>query len=111
MASLDEDSSLLDDKEMLVAGAVEEETVGQTSAENSIARALGSPNGRHQRLVMRTMIQQRRKPSSVQIHKWKRSPSRERDHDRQQMTVMTAANSSKGHDRAAAIRLVGNDGR
>jgi hypothetical protein len=96
VASLVERSSLLDDKAMLVDGAVEDETAGQTSAENSLARALGSPNGRHQRLVMRTMIQQRRKPSSVQIHKWKRSPSRERDHDRQQKTVTNAANILKG---------------
>ena len=40
---------MLDDKAMLVDGAVDDETVGQTSAENSLARALGSPNGRHQR--------------------------------------------------------------
>ena len=40
---------MLDDKAMLVDGAVVDETVGQTSAENSLARALGSPNGRHQR--------------------------------------------------------------
>ena len=43
MASLVEGSSLLDDKAMPVDGAVEGETVGQTSAENSLARALGSP--------------------------------------------------------------------
>ncbi len=49
MASLVEGSSLLDDKAMRVDGAVEDETVGQTSAENSLARALGSPNGRHPR--------------------------------------------------------------
>ena len=49
MASLVEGSSLLDDKAMLADGAVEEETVGPTSAENSLARALGSPNVRHQR--------------------------------------------------------------
>ncbi len=40
---------MLDDKAMLVDGAVVGETVGQTSAENSLARALGAPNGRHQR--------------------------------------------------------------
>ncbi len=34
---------MLDDKAMPVDGAVESETVGQTSAENSLARALGSP--------------------------------------------------------------------
>ena len=51
MASLVERSSLLDDKAMLVDGAVVNETGGQTSAENSLARALGSPNGRHQRLA------------------------------------------------------------
>ena len=39
-----ESSSLLDDKAMLVDGAVDDETVGQTSAENSLARALESPN-------------------------------------------------------------------
>ena len=44
MASLVEGSSLLDDKAMLVDGAVDDETVGQTSAENSLARALESPN-------------------------------------------------------------------
>ncbi len=43
MASLVEGSSLLDDKAMLVDGAVVDETVGQTSAENSLARALGPP--------------------------------------------------------------------
>jgi hypothetical protein len=47
---------LLDDKAMLVDGAVVDETVGQTSAESSLARALGSPNVRHQRSAMRTMI-------------------------------------------------------
>ena len=56
-ASLVECSRLLDDKAMLVDGAVVDETVGQTSAENSLARALGSPpaavtSGR----PMRTMI-------------------------------------------------------
>ena len=38
---------MLADKATLVGGAVEDEMVGQTSAENSLARALGSPNGRH----------------------------------------------------------------
>jgi hypothetical protein len=56
VASLVEGSSLLADKTMLADGAVEEETVGPTSAENSLARALGSPNVRHQRSAMRTMI-------------------------------------------------------
>ncbi len=59
MASLVEGSSLLDDEAMLVDGTVEDETVGQTSAENSLARALGSPgspNGRQLRSAMRTMI-------------------------------------------------------
>jgi hypothetical protein len=41
---------------MLVDGAVEDETVGPTSAENSLGRALRSPNVRHQRSAMRTMI-------------------------------------------------------
>ncbi len=67
MASLVEGSSLLDDKAMPVDGAVEDETVGPTSAENSLARALGSPNGRQQRSAMRTMIRQRRRPKTVQI--------------------------------------------
>ena len=40
---------MLGDKAMLVDGAVVDETVGQTSAENSLARALGAPNGRHRR--------------------------------------------------------------
>ncbi len=62
MASLVERSSLLDDKTLPVDGADEGETVGQTSAENSLARAIGSPNGRHQRSAMRTMIHQRRRP-------------------------------------------------
>ena len=31
------------DKAMLVGGAVDDGTLGQTSAENSLARALGSP--------------------------------------------------------------------
>jgi hypothetical protein len=43
VASLVEGSSLLGDKAMLVDGAVVDETVGQTSAANSLARALGSP--------------------------------------------------------------------
>ena len=43
VASLVEGSSLLGDKAMLVDGAVDDETVGQTSAESSLARALGSP--------------------------------------------------------------------
>ncbi len=43
VASLVERSSLLDDKAMPVDGAVVDETVGQTSAENNLARALGSP--------------------------------------------------------------------
>jgi hypothetical protein len=43
VASLVERSSLLHDKAMLVDGAVDDETVGQTSAENSLAHALGSP--------------------------------------------------------------------
>jgi hypothetical protein len=43
VASLVEGSSLLGDKAMLGAGAVVDETVGQTSAENSLARVLGSP--------------------------------------------------------------------
>ncbi len=43
VASLVEGSSLLDAKALLVDGAVEDETVGPTSAENSLARALGSP--------------------------------------------------------------------
>jgi hypothetical protein len=55
-ASLVEGSSLLDDEAMLVDGAVDDETVGKTSAENSLARALRSPNVRHQRSAMRTMI-------------------------------------------------------
>jgi hypothetical protein len=63
VASLVEGSSLLDDKAMLVDGAVEDETVGQTSAENSLARALGSPNGRQLRSAMCTMIHQRRRPN------------------------------------------------
>jgi hypothetical protein len=54
---------LLDDKAMLVDGAVEDETVGPTSAENSLARALGSPNGRQLRSAMCTMIHQRRRPN------------------------------------------------
>jgi hypothetical protein len=53
---------LLDDKAMPVDGADEDETVGQTSSESSLARALGSPNGRHQRSAMRTMIHHRRRP-------------------------------------------------
>jgi hypothetical protein len=56
VACLVEGSSLLDDKAMLVDGAVEDETVGPTSAENSLGRALRSPNVRHQRSAMRTMI-------------------------------------------------------
>jgi hypothetical protein len=56
VASLVEGSSLLDAEAMLVDGAVEDETVAPTSAENSLARALGSPNVRHQRSAMRTMI-------------------------------------------------------
>ena len=40
---------MLDYKAMLDNSAVEAETVGQTSAENKLGRALGSPNGRHQR--------------------------------------------------------------
>ena len=48
---------------------------------------------------------------SVQIPRWKRSTSRERDQDRRQMAVMNAANSSLEHDRAAAIRRLGDDGR
>jgi hypothetical protein len=63
VASLVEGSSLLDDKAMLVDGAVEDETAGQTSAENSLARALGGPNGRQLRLAMCTMIHQRRRPN------------------------------------------------
>ena len=63
MASLVEGSSLLGDKAMLVDGAVEDETVGPTSAENSLARALGSPNGRHRWSAMRTTINQRRRPN------------------------------------------------
>ncbi len=43
MASLVEGSSLLGDMAMLVDGAVVDETVGQTSAKNSLARALGPP--------------------------------------------------------------------
>ncbi len=42
MASLVERSSLLDDKTLPVDGADEDEPVGQTSAENSLARALES---------------------------------------------------------------------
>jgi hypothetical protein len=56
VASLVEGSSLLDAKALLVDGAVEDETVGPTSAENSLARALGGPNGRQQRSAMRTII-------------------------------------------------------
>ena len=54
---------MLADKTMLADGAVEEETVGPTSAENSLARALGSPNGRHRWSAMRTTINQRRRPN------------------------------------------------
>ncbi len=43
MASLVEGSSLLGDNAMPVDGTVVDETVRQTSAENSLARALGSP--------------------------------------------------------------------
>ncbi len=55
---------MLGDKAMLVDGAVDDETVGQTSAENRLARALGSPpaaatSGR----TMRTMIHHRRRPN------------------------------------------------
>ena len=67
MASLVEGSSLLDDKAMLVDGAVVDETVGQTSAENSLAHALGSFNGRHQRSAMRTMSHQRARATWIQI--------------------------------------------
>ena len=56
VASLVEGSSLLGDNAMPVDGAVVDETVCQTSAENSLARALRSPNVRHQRSAMRTMI-------------------------------------------------------
>ena len=59
---------------------------------------------------MRTM-HQRRRPKSVQIPRWKRSRSRERDQDRQQLAVMNAASFPQGHDRAAAIRRLGNHGR
>ncbi len=54
---------MLDDKALPVDGAVDDERVGPTSADNSLARALGSPNGRHQRWSMRTMIHQRRRPN------------------------------------------------
>ena len=71
----------------------------------------GAPNGRHQRSQMRTMIRHCRRPSSVQIPRWKRSTSRERDQDRQQMAAMNAASFPQGHDRAAAIRRLSNHGR
>ena len=57
MASLVEGSSLLDDVAMLVDGAVVDETVGQTNAENSLARALWSPQRPSPAVrPMRTMI-------------------------------------------------------
>ena len=62
MASLVEGSSLLDEKALLVDGAVDDETVGPTSAETSLARALGSPNGRHRWSAMRTLLHERRRP-------------------------------------------------
>ena len=51
-----------------------------------------------------------RRETSVQIREWKRSTSRERVQDRIQTSVMNAANDSQGHDRAAAILRLGNDG-
>ncbi len=47
---------------MLVDGAVDDETVGQTSAETSLARALGAPKAVTSGRTMRTMIRQRRRP-------------------------------------------------
>ena len=82
---------MLADKAVLVDGAVDAETVGQTSAENSLA--LG--NGRHQRSAMRTMSHKGRRATWLQIRQCKRSTSRERGQDRQQMTVMNAANMLK----------------
>ena len=56
-ASLVEGSSLLGDTAMLGDGAVVDETVGQTSAKNSLARALGSPQRPSPAVrPMRTMI-------------------------------------------------------
>ena len=55
---------MLADKAVLVGGAVDAETVGQTSAENSLA--LG--NGRHQLSAMRTMSHQGRRATSLKIH-------------------------------------------
>jgi len=63
VASLVEGSSLLGDKALLVDGAVVDETVGQTSAENSLARALGAPTAVTSGRQMRTMIRQRRRPN------------------------------------------------
>jgi hypothetical protein len=57
-----EDSSLFDDKVVLVAGSLDAETVGQTSAENSLALGNG-----HQRSAMRTMSQQLGRSTWVQI--------------------------------------------
>jgi hypothetical protein len=102
---------VLDDKAMLVDGAVDDEMVGQTSAENSLARALGSPNGRHQRSAyahddsptQKAQVRSRSHDGSARHHE-------RRDQDQQQMAAMNAANSSIGHDRAAAIRRLGNDG-
>jgi hypothetical protein len=47
VASLVERSSVLDDEAMLVDGAVEDETVDQTSAENSLPRALAAVGDAH----------------------------------------------------------------
>ncbi len=72
----------------------------------------GAPSGRHQRSAnAHDDSANAEGPTSVQIPRWKRSTSRERDQDRQQLAVMNAANSSQGQDRAAAIRRLGNDGR
>ncbi len=54
---------MLGDKAMLVDGAVDDETVGQTSAANSLARALGAPAAVTSDRQMRTMIRQRRRPN------------------------------------------------
>ena len=76
VASLAEGSSLVADKAMLVDGAVDDETVGPTSAENSLARALRSPNGRHQRsanahddsLAQRAQLRSRSHNGSARHH-------------------------------------------
>ena len=92
-----EGSSLVADKAMLVDGAVDDETVGQTSAENSLARALGSPqrpspgsaNAHDDSPTQKAQVRSRSHDGSARRHG-------RRDQDRQQMAVMNAANSSKG---------------